>query len=240
MFRHPLVRSPSTPRQGRHADGPRTGRWPRRPTGSRPDRRAWHLAAATAGPTMRSRRSSSARRAVRRRRGGFSAAAAFRERALAVTADPARRSARALAAAETCVQAGLFDAARGLLSTAEAGTLDELQRAQVELLHGQIALFSTLAGDALPLLMTAARHLERVGRGTRARHVPGRVGCGAVRRASEQVGRPSRGLASCEVRTTTRRPDAPIRSAAGQPGDLDYRGPRGSGTAARGSNANVY
>jgi len=79
-----------------------------------------------------------------------------------VTADPARRPGRALAAAESCVQAGLFDAARRLLSTAEAGALDEIQRAHVELLHGQIALFSTLAGDALPLLMKAAQHLERL------------------------------------------------------------------------------
>jgi DNA-binding CsgD family transcriptional regulator len=163
IFRHPLVRSAVYTSAGS----------PRRRAAHRalaqatdreadPDRRAWHLAAATAGPDdeIAAELERSAGRA--QARGGFSAAAAFRERALAVTADPARRSDRALAAAETCVQAGLFDAARGLLSTAEAGTLDELQRAQVELLHGQIALFSTLAGDALPLLMTAAQHLERL------------------------------------------------------------------------------
>ena len=163
MFRHPLVRSAVYA----------SGRSPLRRAAHRalaeatdrdadPDRRAWHLAAATAGPDeeVAAELERSAGRA--QARGGFSAAAAFRARALAVTADPARRQSRALAAAESCVQAGLLDAARELLSTAEAGALDALQQAQVELLHGQIALFSTLAGDALPLLMTAAQHLERV------------------------------------------------------------------------------
>jgi DNA-binding CsgD family transcriptional regulator len=163
MFRHPLVRSAvysaaGSPerRKAHRALAEATD------ADTDPDRRAWHLAAATVGPSeelaLELERSAGRAQA----RGGFSAAAAFRKRALAMTADPARRPVRALAAAETCVQAGLVDAARGLLSTAEAGALNELQRAQVDLLHGQIALFSTLAADALPLLMTAAQHLERV------------------------------------------------------------------------------
>src|SRR4029077_19264288 len=96
-----------------------------------PDRRAWHLAAATAGPdeevAFELERSAGRAQA----RGGFSAAAAFRQRALAVTAEPARQAGRAVVAAESCIQAGLFDAARALLSTANAGKLDDLQRAQV-------------------------------------------------------------------------------------------------------------
>jgi ATP/maltotriose-dependent transcriptional regulator MalT len=63
-------------------------------------------------------------------------------------------------AAESCIHAGLFDAARGLLSTAEAGKLDDRQRAQVKLLRGQTALFSSPLSDAPALLMTAARSLE--------------------------------------------------------------------------------
>jgi hypothetical protein len=54
-------------------------------------------------------------------RGGLAAAAAFLQRAVALTIDPARRAGRALAAAQASLQAGAFDAALGLLTTAEAG-----------------------------------------------------------------------------------------------------------------------
>lgn len=69
---------------------------------------------------------------------------------------------RALAAAETSVQAGAFDVARTLLATAEAGPLDELQQARVELLRAHLALLSTFGSDAVPLLLKAARRLERL------------------------------------------------------------------------------
>ena len=69
-------------------------------------------------------------------RGGLAAAAAFLQRAVALTADGARRVDRALAAAEANLQAGAFDTARSLVAIAEAGRLDELQRARVELLRG--------------------------------------------------------------------------------------------------------
>jgi DNA-binding CsgD family transcriptional regulator len=161
-FRHPLVRSavyhsaPAPERRVAHrALADATDRE------TDPDRRAWHLAAATAGPNeeiaLELERSAGRAQA----RGGFSAAAAFRQRALAVTAEPARRAGRAVVAAESCIQAGLFDVAQGLLSMAEAGNLDDLQRAKVELLRGQIALFSRRpSSDAPALLMTAARSLE--------------------------------------------------------------------------------
>ena len=160
-FRHPLVRSavyfsaPAPERRVAHrALAEATDR------DADPDRRAWHLAAATVGPdeevSLELERSAGRAQA----RGGFSAAAAFRQRALVMTAEPAKRTGRAVLAAESCIQAGLFDAARDLLSTAEAGNLDDLQRAQVELLHGQIALFSRRpSSDAPALLMTAARSL---------------------------------------------------------------------------------
>jgi DNA-binding NarL/FixJ family response regulator len=84
------------------------------------------------------------------------------QRAVALTADPERRVDRALAAAEVNLHAGAFDVARSLVATAETGSLDEPQRARVELLRGQIALFSTLGSDAPSLLLTAAQRLERV------------------------------------------------------------------------------
>ena len=125
-----------------------------------PDRRAWHRAQAAAGPDeeVAAELERSAGRA--QARGGLAAAAAFLERAVALTADPARRAERALAAAQASLQAGAFDAALGLLATAEAGPLDEFQRARVDLLRAHIAFASGLGSDAPPLLLKAARRLE--------------------------------------------------------------------------------
>ncbi|MFG1819647.1 AAA family ATPase [Kribbella sp. NPDC049174] len=125
-----------------------------------PDRRAWHLAAAAAGPDedVALELERSARRA--QTRGGLAATAAFLRRALALTGDPGRRADRIFATAEATFQAGEFDAALGLLATAEAGELDEFQRARADLLRGHIAFASGLGSDAPPLLLKAARRLE--------------------------------------------------------------------------------
>ena len=125
-----------------------------------PDRRAWHLAAAATGPDepVAAELERSAGRA--RARGGVAAAAAFLKRSVVLTRDPARRAQRALAAAQAHLQAGAFDAALQLLSTAEAGSLDELGRARIELLRGQIAFASGAGGDAPVMLLKAARQLE--------------------------------------------------------------------------------
>jgi len=47
-----------------------------------------------------------------------------------------------------------------LVATAAAGPLDELQRAHVELLRGQIAFASSYGGEAPSLLLKAAKRLE--------------------------------------------------------------------------------
>jgi hypothetical protein len=87
-------------------------------------------------------------------------AAAFLDRAAALTPERPRRSARALAAAQAKYQAGAADAALGLLAMAEAGQLDELQRARADLLRGQIAFTSGRGGAAPALLLAAAKRLE--------------------------------------------------------------------------------
>jgi DNA-binding CsgD family transcriptional regulator len=125
-----------------------------------PDRRAWHLAAAAAGPDeqVAAELERSAGRA--QARGGMAAAAAFLQRAVTLTAEPGPRAKRALAAAHANLQAGAFDAALELVATAEAGPLDDLQRARAGLLRGQVALFASAGSEAPALLLTAARQLE--------------------------------------------------------------------------------
>jgi DNA-binding CsgD family transcriptional regulator len=125
-----------------------------------PDRRAWHLAAAAAGPDeqVAAELERSAGRA--QARGGVAAAAAFLQRAVELTAEPGPRAGRALAAAYANLQAGAFDAALELVATAEAGPLDDLQRAQAGLLRGQVAFAASAGSGAPALLLQAARQLE--------------------------------------------------------------------------------
>jgi DNA-binding CsgD family transcriptional regulator len=124
------------------------------------DRRAWHLAAAAPGPDeeVASELERSAGRA--QARGGLAAAAAFLRRSVALTLDPARRVERALAAAQASLKAGAFEPALELLAAAEAGVLDDLQRARVDLLHAEFAYVQNRGSDAPPLLLRAARTLE--------------------------------------------------------------------------------
>jgi DNA-binding CsgD family transcriptional regulator len=124
------------------------------------DRRAWHLAAAASGPDEQVAAELERSAARAGARGGLAAAAAFLQRSVALTRDPARRVARALAAAQASLHAGAFPAALRLATTAQAGPADELQRTRAELLRGQIAFASSAGSDAPPLLLKAARRLE--------------------------------------------------------------------------------
>ncbi len=160
-FRHPLVRSAAyrsasfSERQQMHAALAEATD----PIAA-PDRRAWHRAQAAAGPDeeVAAELECSAGRA--QARGGLAAAAAFLERSVLLTADPARHAERALAAAQASLQAGAFGRALDLLATVEAGRLDELQSARVDLLRGQIAFASGPGADASALLLKAAKRLE--------------------------------------------------------------------------------
>jgi DNA-binding CsgD family transcriptional regulator len=161
-FRHPLVRSAlyraATPQERRRAH-----RALAQATDAQidPDRRAWHLAAATAVPdeAVAAELEHAAGRA--QARGGLAAAAAFQERAVALTSDQALRAQRALAAAQTKYEAGGLEDALALLEIAEAGAYRAGQRARVGLLRAQIAFASRRGSDAPLLLLEAARELER-------------------------------------------------------------------------------
>jgi hypothetical protein len=125
-----------------------------------PDRLAWHRAQAAAGldeeVAVELERSAGRAQA----RGGLAAAAAFLERSVALTADPARHTERTLAAAQASMQAGAFGKVSEVLATAETGPLDEFQRARVDLLRAHVAFASGLGSDAPLLLLKAARELE--------------------------------------------------------------------------------
>jgi DNA-binding CsgD family transcriptional regulator len=125
-----------------------------------PDRRAWHLAAATAGPDedVALELEGSAGRA--QARGGLAAAAAFLRRAVALTGDRTRRADRALAAAEASLGAGTIEVARGLLAAADVGPLGELQRARLDLLRAEAAYSESRGSEAPALLLRAAKTLE--------------------------------------------------------------------------------
>jgi DNA-binding CsgD family transcriptional regulator/tetratricopeptide (TPR) repeat protein len=125
-----------------------------------PDRRAWHKALAAAGPDeeVAGELERSAGRA--QARGGLAAAAAFLERSVLLTADPARQAGRVLRAAQAHARAGAFGKALELLATAEAGPLDERDRGQVDLLRGHVALASGSSRDAAVLLVHAAGRLQ--------------------------------------------------------------------------------
>ena len=160
-FRHPLVRSAvyraASPEDQRSAHGALAEATDPELD---PDRRAWHHAQAAPGPDeeVAAELERSAGRA--QARGGLAAAAAFLEQAALLTPGSARRTERALAAAQAKHQAGAPDAALELLATAEAGPLDELQRARVDLLRAQIAFAVRRGSDAPPLLLKAAKRLE--------------------------------------------------------------------------------
>ncbi|MGV9380521.1 ATP-binding protein [Nonomuraea sp. NPDC003707] len=159
-FSHPLVRSAiyraaTAPdrRRAHHALAEATD------PQTDPDRRAWHRAQSVRGTdeTVAAELEHSGDRA--RSRGGLAAAAAFLERAVVLTPEPAERARRALAAAHAKHEAGAPHAASELLTVAAAGPLDALQHARVELLRAQIAFVLTRGSDVPGMLLDAAKTL---------------------------------------------------------------------------------
>ena len=160
-FRHPLVRSAVYRAAGaverievHRALGVATD------VGTDPDRRAWHRAQAAVMPDEDVAADLERSAARAQARAGFAAAGAFLERSAALTVEPAKRAGRALAAAQAKHQAGAVDDALVLVEHAEAGRLDEFQRAQADVLRARIAFATKRGSDAPPLLLAAARRLE--------------------------------------------------------------------------------
>ncbi len=165
-FRHPLVRSAAY-RAAAVLERREVHRALAEATDARldPDRRAWHRARAADGPDegVAGELEQSADRA--QARGGLSAAAAFLQRAAELTADPATRVERSLSAAQVRLDLADLTSASELLAAAKLGPLDELQRARLERLGAQIVFVRGRGRDAPPLLLAAARRLDRLDAG---------------------------------------------------------------------------
>ena len=152
--------------QGGIRGGSSTGaptRWPKRPIPKRIPIGEHGIAANAAASLDEAVAVELERSADRaRRRGGVAAAAAFLQRAAELTPDPARRGARALAAAQAKLEAGSRGSAEELLAIAELAPLDERQRAGLQRLRAQIAFVFGRGSDGPRLLVDAARGLERL------------------------------------------------------------------------------
>jgi DNA-binding CsgD family transcriptional regulator len=158
-FRHPLVRSvvyyatPLRQRRRIHQALAAVGE------GGEPDRVAWHLAMAAAGPdeAVAARLEEAARRV--RERGGYAATVTFMSRAAELSADEGQRAGRLLAAAEAALIAGQPVRGGALLEEATPLLGDPLARAQVRRLQGTIRFVLGQAGEAPAILLEAARAL---------------------------------------------------------------------------------
>ncbi|ROR35743.1 helix-turn-helix transcriptional regulator [Kitasatospora cineracea] len=160
-FRHPLVRSavwraaaPDALRAAHRALAGATD------GGRDPDRLAWHLAHAAAGPDERVAVAleDSADRALAR--GGRAAAAGFLERAAALSPEPKGQARRALAAAAAHLSAGSTARVPDLLAAAELGPLDLLQQAHVHRLRARAAALTGRGSAAVRPLLDAVRRLD--------------------------------------------------------------------------------
>ena len=160
-FRHPLVRSAvyraslATDRQAAHsalADATDAE--------TDPDRRAWHRAHAATAPDDAVASELIECAGGAQRRGGMAAAAAFLERAAVLTPGSAERASRSLSAARAKFETGDFASAEALLASADAGPLDKLDQAKVQLTRAQMSFDQRRGRDAPQLLLRAARRLE--------------------------------------------------------------------------------
>jgi tetratricopeptide (TPR) repeat protein len=213
-FRHPLVRSAAyvagSPEERRAAHLTLAAATDAQ---ADPERRVWHLAAAATGPDEDVAAALQQAAAKIQARAGLAAAAAFLQRSVTLTAEPGRRADRALAAALANLHSGAFDIALGLLAQAEADSVDDLQRARVEQLRGQVDWASVTGREAPVRLLQAAKRLESLDAALAretylyawvASHLAGPLACPgglllAVSQAAQAAPRPAAAPRPCDL-----------------------------------------
>ncbi|MEV4603802.1 LuxR C-terminal-related transcriptional regulator [Amycolatopsis sp. NPDC049253] len=131
------------------------------------DRRAWHHAHSVTAPDPTAADGLAAQVSSARRRGGPSAAAAFLGLAATLTADPALRAGRTLAAVAAELDAGQPGNAQQLLD-ALAGPLGPAHRAEAARLRAWLAFTSTRTPSATEALLRATRRVTAFGPASRA------------------------------------------------------------------------
>ncbi len=155
QFTHPLARSavyhcaPFAERAAAHlriADGVR----------DRPDRYAWHLAAAAMGPDEQVAALLEDSAAMAQRRGGVAAAARAMERAAELTPAECDKARRLLAAADLARSAGQSDWVREMAGKALDLTCDPAMRTAARLKVGWSLLWSGQPTEALDALLSVA------------------------------------------------------------------------------------
>ncbi|MEV0294310.1 LuxR C-terminal-related transcriptional regulator [Nocardia sp. NPDC050710] len=127
-----------------------------------PDRRAWHLAAATTGPdeTVAAALDQAAEHA--RGRAGYATAATALERAAHLTPDPAARASRLVRAVETAVEAGRTERALRLAQVAERLILQPGDRARLRGARAHVEFEHGSLRKSYDLLLAAAQDAAAV------------------------------------------------------------------------------
>ncbi|WP_170201585.1 helix-turn-helix transcriptional regulator [Actinocorallia herbida] len=123
------------------------------------DWRAWHRALSVVEPDEEAASDLVRAAEQARSRGGPAAASAFFGRAAALTADPERRVAWLLSAAEHGLRCGAFDSVRDHSHLVLAGPLAEPHAARLEQVRGRAAFLTGQGGAAPGLLLSAAERL---------------------------------------------------------------------------------
>jgi DNA-binding CsgD family transcriptional regulator len=162
-FRHPLVRSAAYSRASyRERQFVHSALAGANDPEIDPDRRAWHLAAATEGfdENIAAELERSASRA--QERSGVTAAAAFLQRSADLTSDPELRAIRLLMAGAAYLESGAIDQANECLRRSSGQLVDPFARAQAMRMEGGLRFFGGRGGETPSLLFRAAEALHEI------------------------------------------------------------------------------
>jgi DNA-binding CsgD family transcriptional regulator len=160
-FRHPLVRS-AVYRCASAAERRRAHEALARSVDEHtdPDQRAWHRAAAAAGPDEETAAEVERWAERARARGGVAAAGALLMRAAQLSSDPRQRARRSLEAARAEFAAGSLGRATALLSEATTQLVGQSDKAQALRLRGAIGFALGQGAETTAMILQAARTLE--------------------------------------------------------------------------------